>query len=320
MNLDNLPKSLIEATRYFSSAQRCHDFLIAMRWPDGVRCAHCGSDQVGKLVVSGTRRLWNCKACHKQFTAKVGTIFEDSPLGLDKWLPAVWLVVNAKNGISSCELARALNISQKSAWHMGHRIRLAMHNGIFNLCGEVEADESFIGGKAKFMHRARRLEKKKMRNMFTMNPVAGLLERGGDERPSRVKVCLVPSTRKTMLVPNVLRNVKPGSFLYTDALNSYGGLHHAYMHEVIDHAISYARGKVHTNGLENFWSLLKRTLKGTYVSVSPFHLDRYLDEQSTRFNEREDNDSGRFVSAMKRVSGRRLTYAKLVGKADAEPA
>jgi transposase-like protein len=319
MNLEELPQSLLEATRYFADEEKCHEFLVAMRWPDGVRCAHCKSENVGKLVISGKRRLWNCKGCKKQFTAKVGTIFQDSPLGLDKWLPAIWMVVNAKNGVSSCELARALDIAQKSAWHMGHRIRLAMHEGIFNLCGEVEADETWVGGKARFMHIKKLLASKRKRaGAAGLTPVAGLLERSTGGRKSRVKVKVVPNIRQTSLLPNVLNNVTPGSKVFTDSLLSYRTLKSGFDHEVIDHMIEYARGKVHTNGMENFWSLLKRTLKGTYVSVSPFHLKRYLDEQARRFNEREDNDAGRFVKAMKGVSGRHLTYAKLIRKGDAQ--
>jgi transposase-like protein len=195
---------------------------------------------------------------------------------------------------------------------MGHRIRTAMHNGIFNLSGEVEADESFIGGSARFMHADKR--KIKGRGAVNLTPVAGLLERTTREKASRVKLQVLKTTRRAELIPYVLKNVKQGSSVFTDALASYQGLDQAYTHQFIDHAVTYARGKVHTNGLENFWSLLKRTLKGTYVCPASFHLFRYLDEQATRFNERKDDDSGRFVSTMQRVSGRRLTYKKLTGK------
>jgi transposase-like protein len=317
MNLADIPQTQLEAIRYFADADKCHDFLVTMRWPDGVRCAHCQSDQIGKLVVSGTRRLWNCKACKKQFTAKVGTIFQDSPLSLDKWLPAVWMIVNAKNGVSSCELSRSLGITQKSAWHLGHRIRTAMKAGSFEkFSGEIEADETYVGGKSINMHPDKRASQNRQRGVKTMTPVAGLLERTTEGSASRVKVKVVKATTKAVLVPNVLTTVKHGSSIFTDAFRSYQGLHHAYTHEVIDHAVAYVRGNVHTNGLENFWSLLKRTLKGTYVSVDPVHLDRYLDEQASRFNERSENDSGRFVNAMRRVSNRRLTYRKLTGKGD----
>lgn len=314
MKLEELPQTQLEAIRYFADADKCHEFLVAMRWPDGVTCPHCGSKQVGNMVLSGKRRLWNCKNpdCRKQFTAKVGTIFEDSPLGLDKWLPAVWMIVNAKNGVSSCELARSLGVTQKTAWHMGHRIRTAMHKGIFNLAGEVEADESWIGSKARFVH----ADKRRIRasRMTAMTPVMGLLERNTAEKPSRVKLRVVNTVRRSELVPHVLKNVVQGSSLFTDSLSSYEGLSHAYVHQVINHAESYARGRVHTNGLENFWSLLKRSIKGTYVCPRAFHLFRYLDEQAARFNERRGTDAERFANSMQRVSGRRLTYRKLTGK------
>jgi hypothetical protein len=264
-------------------------------------------------VISGKRRLWNCKACHKQFTAKVHTIFEDSPLGLDKWLPAMWMLVNAKNGISSCELARSIGVSQKTAWHMGHRIHAAMHDGVFNLAGEVEADETFIGGKARNMHREK-WKKFKETNRAHMTAVAGLLERTAGDKHSRVKLSIVKTTRRGELQDNVRAHVGKGASVFTDALLSYEGLNDKYLHQVIDHAVAYADGAIHTNGLENFWSLLKRSLKGTYVHVGVFHLFRYLDEQATRINERGASDLGRFLNTLRRVSGRKLTYKKLTEK------
>jgi transposase-like protein len=254
-----------------------------------------------------TRRVWNCKACKKQFTAKVGTIFEDSPLGLDKWLPAVWMIVNAKNGVSSCELARSLGVTQKTAWHMGHRIRLAMREGSFNLAGEVEADETFIGGRARNVS-AKRRQKNPLK---PMTPVFGVLERSEEKGHSRVALEVMDSLRRPLVHKLVRDKVEKGSALYTDAFGSYRGLGNDYMHAAVDHGITYAMGKVHTNGLENFWSLLKRTLRGTYVKVDAAHLYRYLDEQATRFNERKHTDGDRFVNTMKRVSGRRLPYVAL---------
>jgi transposase-like protein len=223
------------------------------------------------------------------------------------------MIVNAKNGVSSCELARALGITQKSAWHMGHRIRLSMRSGIYSFCGEVEADETFIGGKARFIHASRRREVAGSGHLGKI-PVGGLLERGKEGGKSRVKLRVLAGTRQYQVIPHVLNNVSPGSAVYTDALPSYKTLSFGFQHEVIDHAISYVNGRVHTNGLENFWSLLKRTLKGTYINVDAAHLFRYLDEQATRFNERGDNDAGRFVRSMKRVSGNRVTYRRLTGK------
>lgn len=325
MNTADLPETKLEAIRYFADEEKAHAFLVEMRWADGVVCPHCESKRISNMSVSvvftkkgtkTTRRLWNCKDCKKQFTIKVKTIFEDSSLPLSTWLPAIWMLVNAKNGVSSHELARDLGITQKSAWHLSHRIRAAMHNGIFNLAGEVEADETFIGAKARNMH-AHKWAEYKATNRAHMTAVAGLLERTTEGKPSRVKLKIIRNTKRSTVQPNVRENVVAGSAVFTDALLSYEGLSDAYTHQVIDHAVSYADGAVHTNGLENFWSLLKRSIRGTYVRPATFHLFRYLDEQATRFNERKDTDAGRFQSTMQRISGRRLSYKKLTGKEEA---
>jgi len=306
-----LPKTLIEAVRYFSDPDVCREFVAALRWPQGPTCPRCGA--VEPLFLQ-TRKLWKCRACKKQFSAKVGTIFEDSPIGLDKWLPALWMIVNAKNGVSSYEIARALGVTQKSAWFMMHRIRLAMQTGTFRkLGGEVEVDETFIGGRARFMHKGRRDKAIKGRGMVGKAAVMALLERHGMDGHSTVVVKHVPSVRRRVLAPEVRQHVEPGSEVFTDALRSYDGLAADYAHKVIDHAESYAEGKVHTNGLENFWSLLKRGIKGTYVSVEPFHLFRYLDEQAYRFNTRKVKDGERFARALASIVGKRLTYEHLIG-------
>jgi transposase-like protein len=266
-----------------------------------------------------TRRMWECKSAHprKQFSIKVGSIFEDSALGLDKWLTAAWMICNCKNGVSSCEIARSIGVTQKTAWFMLHRIRKAMQTGSFMKLGGkggngVEVDETFIGGKARNMHVSKR--ERRITGTGTKDKVAviGILERGGE-----VRTAVVPSRRKPVPQAEVRKHVEAGSALYTDAL-SYSGLAGEYAHQVIDHAVAYVDGQVHTNGLENFWSLLKRGISGTYVSVEPFHLFRYLDEQSFRYNNRKDlNDGQRFELAMNQVMGKRLTYSELTGKDDA---
>lgn len=253
------PKTLQEAIIYFSDPQRTFDYSVRLRWPDGkVTCPRCLSTEYSFI---STRRIWFCKGCKKQFTVKVGTIFEDSALGMDKWMIAVWLIVNAKNGISSYEIGRALGITQKSAWFMMHRVRLAMQTSSFMKLGgegkEIEVDESFIGGRARNMHRGRR------RRVITGSGVKdkaiafGILERGGD-----VRTFATPTRRKYVLQGQIIKHVEPGTPIYTDALMSYMGLNERFAHEVIDHATCYVRGRVHTNGMENFWSLLKRGLKG----------------------------------------------------------
>jgi transposase-like protein len=306
------PASLLEAVTFFSDPDTSLAFVARLRWPDGVvKCPRCAAAEATFL---STRRLWKCRACKKQFSAKVGTIFEDSPLPLEKWLPALWLVVNCKNGISSYELARALGVSQRAAWFMGHRLRLAVQSGGFGkLSGEVEVDETYIGGKARNMHKGKRALKITGTGGMGKAAVMGLLERHGEDGHSRVKASVVPNVRRKTLAPAVREQVAAGSELFTDALPSYKELADDYTHQVIDHAESYAEGKIHTNGLENFWSLLKRGIKGTYVSVEPFHLFRYLDEQTFRFNNRKMTDGMRFLRAAAGIIGKRLTYAALTG-------
>ncbi len=308
-----VPESLLQAITYFADPDVALTTFVAFRWPDGVAvCPACQSKETGFLK---TRRIWKCRKCGKQFSAKVGTIFEDSPIPLSKWLPALWLAVNSKNGVSSCELARSLHVTQKTAWFMLHRIRLAMHPNAATLFrGEVEADETYIGGRARFMHGDRRKRNVKGRGGLRSGKAAvmGLLERHGPGKHSRVKADVIPNVRRGYTQAAVRNNVEYGSEVFTDELMSYKGLDTAYVHQVINHAERYAEANVHTNGLENFWSLLKRALRGTYVSVEPFHLFRYLDEQVYRFNNRKTKDVARFVDALKGLIGKRLTYASLI--------
>lgn len=312
----NEPKTLREAILFFADYTNCRKAVEAIRWPNGtVVCPTCGSDKVAYLE---TQRRYKCYAKHPraQFSLKVGTIFEDSALGFEKWLPALWLLTNCKNGISSYELARALGVTQKSAWFMLSRLRLALQGDRGGkLRGDVEVDETFIGGKARNMHHAKkvRVMGNKGKGMVGKIAVMGLLERHGDGGKSRVRTQIVHSTRSYPLQSVVRSEVARGANVYTDALMSYNGLDNDYIHNVVDHAEKYVDGQVHTNGLENFWSLLKRAIKGTYVSIEPFHLFRYLDEQSFRFNHRGLNDAGRFALALKGIISKRLTYAALTG-------
>ena len=308
-------KTLQEAMIHFADFENCKKVMVSIRWPDGVvKCPRCGSTKVTWLAKS---RVWKCYAKHQSptFTLKTGTIFEDSPIGLDKWLPALWLVVNCKNGISSCESARDLGVTQKTAWFMNHRLRFALTEGGSGLLsGEVEADETFIGGKARNMHIAERRRRITGTGGKDKTAVMGIVERGG-----KVRTVVIRNRKKKALQAEVRKHVEAGAALYTDALLSYEGLATDYAHQVVDHAVAYVDGKVHTNTLENFWSLLKRGISGTYVSVEPFHLFRYLDEQSFRHNNRKDmNDADRFKIALSQVTGKRLTYEHLTGK-DMEP-
>ncbi len=302
----NTPKTLAGAIRFFSDEQACIDYVAAIRWPDGeVRCPSCDSAEVNYL---SNQRRWKCRTKHpkQQFSIKVGTIFEDSPLSLTKWLPAVWLISNCKNGVSSLELHRAIGVTQKTAWFMLHRIRLAMQNGTFETKmggggGPIEADETFIGGKSRNMHKHKRAEKITGTGGAGKELVMGLLDR----ESGKVRVKHLTNRKRKTLQGEIRANVEAGAEVFTDELASYLGLDEDYVHEFVNHAEEYVRGNVHTNGMENFWSLLKRGLKGTYVSVEPFHLFRYLDEQAFRFNERkhEDGDAGRFKEVVSEVCG-----------------
>jgi len=307
MSNDKLPTTLQEAMRYFSDEDICLNFVMTLRWPNGPVCPRCQSQ---KHRFISTRAIWECKDCKKQYSVKVGTIFEDSAVRLDKWLCAIWMIVNAKNGVSSYEIGRSLGVTQKTAWYMMHRIRLALQRGSLNhkLSGDVEADETFIGGKARNMHRDK--QKRMMKEGFFRKAVVmGMLERKGEVR---LQVLNTASAR--LLQEQVRKHVATGSKLFTDELHGYKHLASDYAHNVINHSEKYVRGNIHINGIENFWSLLKRGLKGTYVSVEPFHLFRYLDEQSFRFNTRKSNDQGRFVEALSSISGKRVMYQELTGQ------
>jgi transposase-like protein len=308
------PTTLQEAILYFSDPKNTMDYLVAKRWPNGVFCPTCGSKEVRFLA---TRNVWECKTKHpkRQFSAKLGTIFEDSALGLDKWFTAIWMVANCKNGVSSYELHRTLGVTQKSAWFLLHRIRLALKNGsVEKLSGEVEADETFIGGKIQNMHKsARRRIQAKDGSNWGKTIVLGLLQRDGEVRAS-----VAPNRKKHHVSKHLNEHLETGATLYTDEFGVYemwAAENPEVAHEIINHLEGYVKGRVHTNSIENFWSLLKRTLKGTYVSVDPWHLFRYLDEQCFRYNNRKDkNDSDRFDLALTQVVGKRLTYDELTGK------
>lgn len=327
------PKTLQEAIWYFGNPDNALAYMVSKRWPDGVvTCPKCGRTDV---VFLKNQRKWQCKSIHdhRQFSAKVGTIFEDSPIPLEKWCVAVWMLSNCKNGVSSYELARTIGVTQKSAWFMLHRVRVGMKLEVVTagkLGGEgseVEADETFVGGSTRNMHKDRKLRINQERSKtpdwkaVNRNPyktaVQGMLDR--DARQVRAKV--IPNVKRETLQNEILNNVEFGSKLYTDAGYSYtyNELASTYAHEVVNHAVEYVKGRVHTNGLENFWSLLKRTLHGTYVAVEPFHLGRYVDEQVFRYNNRATKtnqltDADRFDFAMTGIIGKRLTLAELTGK------
>ena len=329
MATENKPSTLQEAIQHFSDEQTCIDTVAALRWPNGPECPACGHKEHYYLK---TQRRWKCKECYKQFTVKLGTIFEDSPISLDKWLISLWMLVNCKNGVSSYEISRALGITQKSAWFVLQRLRLALREKSldkkFGGSGsEVEVDETFIGQKSQNMHKSRKLRFQQLRNQFQDNntpmssryygktAVMGMLDR--EER--KVRATVVPNTKRETLQNIILNDVEHGSKVYTDQKVSYDKLAEKYAHEVVNQLEGYVQGRVHTNGLEKFWSLLKRSLHGSSVAVEPFHLFRYVDEQVFRYNNRgtkkqKVSDSERFQLALSQIAGKRLTFAEVTGK------
>lgn len=308
------PKTLIDAVRYFSDADTCNAYMRKIKWPDGQPiCPACGAtgERVGQVA---SRPILQCKDCRRQFSYKVGTIFEDSPLGLDKWFVAVWSVANCKNGISSHELGRAIGVTQKSAWFMLHRVRKAMEvDDAGGFSGPAEADTTYVGGKADNMHKRRREKVIQGRGTVGKTPVHGVLQRTIADQPSQIRCEVIGREDADTLVALVKQHVKRGGEIYTDSARAYDGLSTTHVHDAIDHSVAYVEDQIHTNGMENFWSLFKRSVKGTYVAIAPFHLFRYVAEQVFRFNDRDKDDAGRFAAVMQRVVGKRLTFRVLCG-------
>lgn len=316
---EDCPKTLLEAARYFSDLSVCNEYMKRIKWPGGVvTCPKCGAkgQRIGEIA---TRHMLRCKDCRKQFSHKLGTIFEDSPIGLDKWFVAVWAIANCKNGISSHELGRTLGVTQKTAWFMLHRIRKAMEiadGGDFG--GPAEADTTYIGGAAANMHAKEREKKIKGRGAVGKAIVHGVLQRGdGDGEISQVRAKVVSADDGLRLLPEIRKTVRKGAEIYTDEARAYGELCLTHVHKAVDHSVEYVRDTVHTNGIENFWSLLKRGLSGTYISVDVFHLFRYVAEQVFRFNERVATDAERFCLALQMVANKRLTWRLLTAQSDA---
>jgi transposase-like protein len=309
--MNNLPKTLLEIVKYFSDEKVCVEFIASLKWEDGKpHCPKCGSDNCIGLK---TRPTYQCKeqGCRKQFSVKAGTIFENCNVPLTKFLPCFWLLACAKNGISSCELSRALGVTQKTAWFMLHRVRETMGTEFFQkLSGEIEADETYVGGRTQFMHKTKREAMRKNRRVSQNHKtvVMGVVQRGGE-----VRAQVVENARRHNIVPVIYENVEAGASVYTDKLSSYDVLSKDYNHGTVDHSITYVNGSAHTNTLEGFWNLFKRSVKGTYTKIAPFHTDGYLNEQTWRYNNRKMNDVDRFLLICSQVFGKRLTYTELTG-------
>jgi transposase-like protein len=319
----NKLKTLTEAIECFADPNNAHELMVRIRWPGGeICCPNCGSLRVRYIQ---TRRQWECREQHakRRFSLKTGTIMEESPLALKTWLAAIWLEINAKNSISSCEIARALGITQKSAWFVLHRVRFAIKQRSFEKMGRngipVEADETYVGGLAKNMHKKEREAKIKGTGGSNKTAVMGLLERHDGKKHSTVRAEVLSNVQRQTLHAIIHKNVEPGAHLMTDELSAYKALYTDFEHQFVDHTNRYAEGIVHTNGLENFWALFKRCIKGTHISVEPFHLAAYLDSEAFRFNDRKVKDGDRFMLALGSVSGKRLTYKALIGASEVAP-
>jgi len=301
--------NLIDVTKEFGTEEACLAYLEKLRWPSGVCCLNCGSDRISRIRSKGrggtTRHLYQCleKGCRHQFTAKVGTIFNDSHLPLEKWFLAVALMCDAKKSLSALQMQRHLDVAYRTAWYLCHRIRKAMEQegGIFG--GTVEVDETFVGG---------RFDKRRKRGPYDKQAVVGLVKRAQDDESSKVRAFPIPTPSKAVLVGVVKDHVAPDAKVYTDEYGAYSILDkHGYLHETVKHkALQWRRGDVHTNSIENFWSLFKRGLIGSFHKVSVKHLHRYLDEFSYRFNGR---GLDLFTPTLRQLVGTpKMTYRRLV--------
>lgn len=299
-------KSLPQVLNHFNDKGTCTKFLEQQRWNGKPICPHCGHDKVYK-----TNRGYKCadKDCYKKFTVTVGTVFENSKIKLNLWFAAIYLATAHKKGISSLQLHRDLGITQKTAWFMLHRIREMLREKKSNLLqGEVQADETFVGGKNRNRHTDKKVEFSQGRSVKDKTPVLGLLSNG------RVNTTVVPDTKAGTLKPIIQKMVEKGSIIVTDEWGAYNGLSSDYQHEVVKHNEGqYISNGFHTNSMEGFWSLFKRGIFGIYHHASPKHLHRYCDEFSYRYNTRKINDGDRFTASLAQVNGR-LTYKQLVQK------
>ncbi len=300
------PRTLVEAIKRFDDLDYCRELVASQRWPEGVRCPHC--EEADPYFLK-SRKIWKCRACRRQFSVKVGTIFEDSPLGLDKWLTASWMIVNSKNGVSSCEIHREIGVTQATAWFMLQRIRKAMELGnMEKLGGEIEIDETYVGGKIPNMHKHKAREAREKPNMGK-TIVMGMVARGGELRTK-----IIPEVSAAIVMPIIQASVESPSRVFTDESPAYNDVQGQWTHQSVNHSVEYVRGVAHTNRIENFWSLLKRALNGTYTHCAPEHLRRYVAEQAFRYNKRQETNAGRFQTVLSCIAGRRLTYSELTGQ------
>ena len=303
-------KSLPALFKAFPDNETALKHFEGVHWKNGAFCPYCKGARVMHFKDGKT---YKCSDCRKRFSSKTGTIFEDTKLGMHIWFGAMWLLLNRPKGIASTQLAVDLDITQKSAWFVLHRLRYASRTRSFNrpLAGEVEADETYVGGKARNMSKERRERTVNGTGGAGKTIVIGVIERGGGGTPGEVRAMTIPDT-KTRTIQSVVRgHVAPGTTLMTDSAVAYVGMPE-YTHETVNHfAREYARGPFHTNSIEGFWSLFKRQYHGTRHWISPKHMNAYLDEACYRFDRRETDRTVRVDDLLTRVAGR-ITYGTLI--------
>lgn len=301
-------KSLISLFTYFKDEQVCRDYLENIRWNGDLHCAYADCKH-GKVFKFSNGAVYKCAKCRRKYSVRVGTIFEDSKIPLRKWFGAIYLITSHKKGISSLQLGRDLEVTQKTAWYLLHRVRfsLGLDKSEDKLSGVVEADESFFGGKEANKHANKQTEGTQGRSTKKKTAVAGLVERGGEVRAEKIK-----DTSGSNLRPFVYRNVEAKSILHTDEWYGYNGLSKLYDHSIVKHEDKeYVKGSCHTNTLEGYWSLVKRGCIGIYHSWSAKHLQKYLDEFSFRYNTRTFSESERFNAMLSNIAST-LPYKHLI--------
>ncbi|MBA3827848.1 MAG: IS1595 family transposase [Taibaiella sp.] len=298
----------MQVSEYFSDRQTCIEYLIAARWGEAVRCAFCNHDKV--YTLTGKNKRFKCAKCLRHFSATKGTVLENSPISLQKWFISIYLSLSNKKGISSVQLAKHIDVTQKTAWYMLHRIRAMMRIKAINrkISGLIQIDETFCGGKNKNRPWHKKVKYSQGRSFKDKTPVLGLLDSNG-----QIRTFVVPDTKAITLKPIIYKTIEKGSIIVTDEWKAYNGLSKDYTHFIVDHSRKQYVNEngFTTNSLEGAWSHLKRMIIGVYHKTSRKHLHRYCDEFTFKYNTRTMSDTERFDFAFQTVKGR-LKHRDLV--------